>query len=107
MGVLTDSAVQEKKSKPIFNFDRRMQLVLALKYPDSVIPQNKYSPMDNLRMIKPDILFESDSHGKFPSKNFLKTINCRMIICPYYPGISSTKIKRAIKLQWKPKSEVQ
>ena len=63
VGILTKEAVLERKlRKPVINFDERMQTAQDLSYVDVVIPQKTYSPLDNLRMLKPDIHLESDSH---------------------------------------------
>ena len=99
VGVLTDKAIAEKKSKPIMSFDERFDLIRALKYVDLVVAQNEYEPIKNIRRIKPDILVESSDH-KHIDGNYLKCIEnlgIRVIILPYYPKHSSTKIKEKIK----------
>ena len=62
VGVLTDEAIMEKKPKPLVDFEKRFMLISSLKCVDSVVPQNEYSPVVNLKSIKPDILVESQSH---------------------------------------------
>ena len=65
-----------------------------------MIPQETYSPLSNLRIIRPNILMESDSHNKNEIdtlSNYMKTINGKIIIVPYYNGQSSTRIKELIK----------
>ena len=99
VGVLTDKAIAEKKSKPIMSFDERFDLIRALKYADLVVAQNEYEPIKNIREIKPDILVESSDH-KHIDRSYLKRIEnlgIRVIILPYYPKHSSTKIKEKIK----------
>lgn len=100
VGILTDEAVIEKKKKPILSFPERMELAAAIKYVDVVVPQETYSPLPNAIRIKPDILMESASHGEDAIEEARKTmenIGGRVIVTPYYPGKSSTKIKQAIK----------
>ena len=64
-----------------------------------MIPQKTYSPLDNLKKIKPDILMESSSHSKKDIdllQKYMKSINGEVINVPYYSGQSSTKIKNLI-----------
>ena len=55
-GILTDSAIMEKKTKPILSFEERLEIAKSIKYIDKVISQEAYSPLENLNKIKPDIL---------------------------------------------------
>ena len=94
-GVLTDKAVMEKNPRPIMSLDERMALVEL--YVDAVVSQDKYSPLENCRGIKPDILFENTSHKTQPANKFIKNMGGRVIELPYYPNQSSTKIKSKLK----------
>jgi len=98
VGVLTDKAVMEKKPKPIIPFHQRLNLVKALKFVDCAIPQESYSPIDNLKAIQPDIHMESTSHiGNPYLKQLKKAFKGRVVMMPYYPEQSSTAIKNKIK----------
>ena len=100
VGVLTDEAVMEKKPKPTLPLDERMRLVRALGFVDCVVPQSEYSPLGNIKIIKPDILMESESHSPEDIvivEEFMSSINGRVVCMPYYPVISSTEIKGRIK----------
>lgn len=100
VGILTDEAVMEKKKKPILTFPERMELAAAIKYVDAVVPQETYSPLPNVMKIKPDILMESASHTDDAieeAKKTMQSIGGKLIVTPYYPGQSSTKIKETIK----------
>ena len=59
VGILTDEAVMEKKEKPILPFEERIELASAIKYVDVAVAQETYSPLPNVKRIKPDILMES------------------------------------------------
>ncbi len=96
-GVLSDEACMEKKPQPIIPFDERLDLVGSLKNVDMATCQDEYSPLNNCKAIKPDILFESISHKEMPANNYIKSINGRVIVMPYYSNQSSTKIKEKIK----------
>ena len=99
VGVLTDEAVIEKKDKPIIPFEERLELVEALKMVDMVIPQHTYSPYDNIKNLKPDILMESTSHSDDlieDSRKCMKDIGGKVVVSSYYPYQSSTSIKNKI-----------
>ncbi|MBA7649965.1 hypothetical protein ES703_57764 [subsurface metagenome] len=98
----------EKKPKPILPFSERMRLVKALKCVDATVPQETYSPLSNLKTIKPDIIMESESHSEEDLKKLRKIakfIGCRIIIMPYYPEQSSTKIKNHVVSHWQSDSD--
>ncbi len=99
VGILTDEAVMEKKKKPILSFDERVELAGAIKYVDLVVAQQTYSPLPNVKKIKPDILMESSSHGDDALKEaaqVMEELRGRLIVIPYYPSQSSTEIKKKI-----------
>lgn len=97
VGVLTDAATQEKKPRPVMNFDERFDLVRSLRWVDVVVAQNTYSPLDNVMALKPDILVESIDHKEQLANEFMESIGGRVLAMPYYPNHSSTKIKDEIK----------
>lgn len=98
VGILTNDAIMEKKSKPILSFEERIELARSIKYVDLVVVQKTYSPLINLQIIKPDILMESNSHKPEQDvEDFMKSIGSRIIIIPYFPGHSSTQIKKDVK----------
>ena len=96
-GVLSEKAVTEKKSKPILALAERLEIVGSIKYVDVALCQDTYSPLENCKAIKPEILFESSSHKEMPANNFMKSIGGRVIVMPYFVGQSSTKIKAEVK----------
>lgn len=97
IGVLTEKAVMEKKKKPTLSFEERKFIVENVKGVDKVIAQTTYSPLFNVKKIRPDVLIESDSHKEYPANAFVKSYSGEVYINPYYQGQSSTKIKRKIK----------
>ncbi|MCK4888542.1 MAG: adenylyltransferase/cytidyltransferase family protein, partial [Candidatus Aminicenantes bacterium] len=99
VGILTDEAVMEKKKKPILSFEERVELAYAIEYVDVVVPQETYSPLPNVKRIKPDILMESTSHTEEAIKEaeeVMKEIKGEVIVLPYFPTQSSTSIKDKI-----------
>ena len=99
VGILTDEAVMEKKSKPILSFEERIELARAIRYVDVAVAQETYSPLPNVMKIKPDILMESTTHDEAEiekARKYMESINGKVIVLPYFPSQSSTKIKKAI-----------
>lgn len=98
VGVLTDEAVIEKKRKPVVSFRERVRLIQSLGCVDCAVPQNEYSPINNIKAIQPDVLIESTSHiGNPYLKRLRKAFNGRIVMLPYYKEQSSTAIKNRIK----------
>jgi len=101
VGILTEAAVLEKKAKPpILTLDERIEIAESIKYVDAAVPQDTYSPLPNVKRIKPDILMESASHAEEDiekARKVMKSIGGRVIVMPYYPAICSTNIKKKIK----------
>ena len=98
VGVLTDKAIMEKKSKPTISFRERLRLIQSLKCVDCAVPQDDYSPLNNLKALQPDIHMESMSHlGNEYLEELKKGFKGRIIMTPYYPEQSSTAIKNKIK----------
>ena len=99
VGILTDEAVMEKMERPILKFEERFEIALSIRYVDEVIEQTTYSPLKNLKHLKPDTLMESSSHSKKDIQlleRYMKSINGEVIIVPYYEKQSSKIIKASI-----------
>ena len=101
VGILTDEAVLEKKTKPpILSLDERIDIAESIKYVDAAVPQETYSPIPNVKRIKPDILMESASHSEEDMADARKVVESyggRVVVMPYYPLQCSTDIKNKIK----------
>ena len=101
VGILTEAAVLEKKSKPpVLSLDERIDIAESIKYVDAVVPQETYSPLPNVKKIKPDILMESASHNDQEieeARKVMESIGGRVVVMPYYPTQCSTNIKNKIK----------
>ena len=100
-GVLTKRAVMEKKPEPILDFKERIKIVSALKNVDEAIPQFTYSPLENVKAVKPDILMETTDHAEMPANDFVKSYGGKIVIT-FVPDSknrkqSSSKIKDKIK----------
>jgi len=99
VGVLTDEATMEKKLKPIISFEERREIIASIRCVDEAIKQEIYSPLENVKRLKPDILFESTSHTDeaiAEARKLMKEIGGEVVISEYYNLQSSTKIKQKI-----------
>jgi phosphoenolpyruvate phosphomutase len=100
VGILTDEAVMEKKPRPTLTFEERIELASAIKYVDVAVAQETYSPLPNVKKIRPDILMESTSHSEEAieeAREVMESINGKVIVLPYLPSQSTTLIKNSIK----------
>ena len=100
VGIVSDEAViAQKGSLPILSFSERLELAQSIKYVDLVVEQKDYSPLSNVKKIKPNILMESESHDGNQieqSQDIMKNLGGRVIVMPYFYGQSSTQIKKKI-----------
>lgn len=100
VGILTDEASMEKKpERPILTFDERIDIAASIKYVDAAVPQDTYSPIPNVKKIRPDILMESGSHSEEETEEARKVMESwggRVVCMPYYPSQCSTNIKNKI-----------
>ena len=101
VGCLSDKATLEKKPIPIVSFEERMETIASVRYVDKVVIQDEYSPLENIKKIKPDVLMESDSHDKMPANDYVKGYGGEIVITPYFNGTSSTDIKNKVKNNWR------
>ena len=100
VGILTDEAVMEKKEKPILSFEERIDLAAAIEGNDVVIAQETYSPLPNLKQVRPDVALESTSHtvGDIAKvRQYMESINGKLVVLPYCPLQSSARIKSKIR----------
>lgn len=109
VGVLTDGATMEKKSKPIISFGERLEIIKSLGCVAVAVKQEVYSPLPNVEQLQVDILFESTSHDPeaiVEARKLMKKLKCRVIAMPYYAGQNSTAIKNKISKKWTLQREI-
>lgn len=86
----------EKGKETYFSYEKRKQLIEAIKYVDLVIPENNWEQKtEDIKEFKIDIFVIGDDwKGKF---DFLEN-KCKVIYLPRTPEISTTKIKSELKI---------
>ncbi len=82
------------------SFSERLELAQSIKYADVVVAQQDYSPFENIRKLKPNILMESDSHDDSQiaeGRRLIESQGGSVIVMPYFQGQSSTAIEEKIR----------
>lgn len=85
----------EKQKKCYFSFEKRKQLLEAVRYVDLVIPEENWEQkMTDVDLYKVDtFVIGDDWKGKF---DFLKE-KCEVYYLPRTPEISTTQIKESLR----------
>ena len=103
VGVSTDELVLEYKNKqPVIPFAERIEIVSGIKYVDKVIPQitrEKFVAWEHLLF---DVMFVGDDwkgNAFFnEAESKFKQIGVDIVYFPYTRGVSSTLVKRKMKV---------
>jgi glycerol-3-phosphate cytidylyltransferase len=95
VAVSTDEFNEVKGKKTIIPYAQRAEIVEAIRYVDSVIPENNWSQkIDDIQTHNIDLFIMGDDwKGKFDD---LKPY-CSVLYLPRTQDISSTKLKSALK----------
>ncbi len=100
VGVTTDELVSYKNKKAIIPFEERMEIVRAIKYVDTVVPQATMDKMEAYNKLKFNIMFVGDDWYKQNKWEIIeeefKQKNVRIIYFPYTKGTSSTIINNTL-----------
>ena len=98
VGVSTDELVCSYKRAPIIPFEERMAIIEALKDPDIVIPQRTLDHTEIVKKLNIDVFVVGDDwQGKY---DYLRDLGVKVFYFPYGAGVSSTKIKEDILLNY-------
>jgi len=98
VGVITDEAVEQYRSKPIANLKERKAVIESLNCVDRVMTQHSRDHSENLMKIHeefPDaeiILVHGDDLEDIPGVEYLKIIGGRIVKHPYYKRLSTYSI---------------
>ncbi|MCB1364088.1 MAG: adenylyltransferase/cytidyltransferase family protein [Rhodobacteraceae bacterium] len=100
VGIVSDEAVIAQKGRPpVLSFSERLELAQSIRHVDLVVAQQDYSPIENVRKIKPTILMESESHDAArieEGRELMESLGGQVIVMPYFHGQSSSLIKSRI-----------
>lgn len=96
VGVSTDEFNQEKGKSTVIPYNERAEIVKSLKVVDSVIPEfNWNQKIEDIKKHNVDLFAMGDDwNGKFDYLNEF----CEVIYLPRTEGISSTDLKKKLKV---------
>ncbi len=101
----TDEFNAIKHKKAYHNYETRKKMLEAIRYVDLVIPENNWEQkIDDVKNYYVDTVVMGDDWTGNEKFEILKDY-CEVVYLPRTEGISTTKIKRDLKLQV-PKNEV-
>lgn len=101
VGVSTDELVSYKNKKAVIPHNERMEIVRAIKYVDSVVPQENMDKFEMWKKLKFDVMFVGDdwyASDKWQEleKQF-QEVGVRIVFFPYTKGTSSTILNETLK----------
>lgn len=101
VGVTVDDLVRYKGKSPVIPFTERAEIVRAISYVDSVIPQNDMNKLEMCKKIKAKILFVGDDWYNTEQwkkhEDDLKKNGVTVVYFPYTKGVSSTLLNNTLK----------
>lgn len=108
VGVLSDELVMHFKGKyPVIPLEQRMEIVGALKDVDEVIEVNFSNTvkMDAWKQLRYDAYFSGSDHGHEwdEERRALQEVGSDIVFFPYTESVSSTMLKKQLKLDTEPK----
>ena len=105
IGLLTDKAIATHKRLPYLTYSQRKQIVENIKGVSKVIPQDEWSYIPNLRLLKPDYIIHGDDwkegkNSKLRAEVFevMKEWGGEVIEIPYTKGIDQTALDNDSKI---------
>ncbi|MBN2693760.1 phosphoenolpyruvate mutase [bacterium] len=104
VGLLTDSAIVSHKRLPFLTYEQRLNVVSNIKGVDSVVPQEDWSYIPNLKTYKPEIIIHGDDWKTGPLSKMredvfqlMKEMGGEVVEIPYTKGITSSILSEAKK----------
>lgn len=101
VGVTTDELVNYKNKKAVIRHSERMEIVRAIEYVDSVVPQEDMDKFEMWKKLKFDVMFVGDDWYATPKWEEIeakfKEVGVRIVYFPYTKGTSSTLINETLK----------
>ena len=104
VGVLTDRAIASYKRLPYLDYEKRAEIVSAIKGVSEVIPQETLDYRPNLKALRPDYVVHGDDWREGVQKETRRqVIDCiaqwggELIEIPYTKGISSSLLNKAVR----------
>lgn len=94
IGLNSDSSVQRLKGvhRPIITEDERAEILDTLKPVDYVVIFEEDTPIELIKIIKPDILVKGGDYteGNIVGADYVKSYGGKVVVIPYVKGKSTT-----------------
>jgi phosphoenolpyruvate phosphomutase len=104
IGLFTDKAIATHRRLPYMTYEQRKNVVEHIQGVASVVPQDDWSYVPNLRQYKPDYIIHGDdwkegSEQELRAEVFgvMKELGGEVIEIPYTQGINSSSLDKEIK----------
>lgn len=98
VGVSTDELVCSYKQPPTIPFEERIEIIKSLKQPNIVIPQHSLEQTQLVKNLHIDVFVIGDDWlGKY---DYLNDLGVKVFYFPYGNGVSTTKIKQQIAINY-------
>jgi glycerol-3-phosphate cytidylyltransferase len=101
VGVSTDELVSYKFKKAVIPFEERIEIIRAIQYVDTALPQENMDKLTACKKLKANKLFVGDdwySTDKWEKIEVsLASIGCEVVYFPYTKSTSSTLLSEALK----------
>lgn len=101
VGVTTDELVSYKNKKAVIPHNERIEIVRAIEYVDSVVPQEDMDKFEMWKKLKYDVMFVGDDWYNTPKWEEIeakfKEVGVRIVYFPYTKGTSSTLLNETLK----------
>ena len=104
VGLLTDAAVASYKRVPMMTFEQRKEVVGELRGVTNVVPQETLDYVPNLTKLRPDYVVHGDDWREGVQRETRQRVietlalwGGELVEVPYTKGISSTRLRDAIR----------
>jgi rfaE bifunctional protein nucleotidyltransferase chain/domain len=96
VGINSDASVRRLKgeNRPVFEEQERAEVLLAVRWVDTVTVFEEDTPMETIRRIRPDVLVKGAEYGagEIVGEDFLEGYGGRTVRFPMQPGQASSTI---------------
>ena len=101
VGVNTDESIREIKGsyRPIIHLEERLEVLLALRWVDAVVPFSEPTPVELIRRIRPGVLVKGGDWPpeKLAGREIVESYGGKIVSVPFHEGTSTTDIIRRIR----------
>ena len=101
VGVNTDDTVKASKGsdRPIFPLAERMEMLAALEVVDFVHPFSEPTPLEALRVLRPDVHCKGADYADkpIPERSFVESYGGRVALIPLVEGRSTSRVVELLK----------